>query len=150
MKNSLTRFDSLNDLARFEPLRGVEEFFRDFRLNHGLRELDVSPAIKMDVTETEQAYTVKAELPGINKEDIKVAVDAKRVTITAETKRDSEQNEGGTVVRSERYYGQQYRCFALDHEIDEQRSTAKYENGVLELVLPKKEGKQSARKLTID
>lgn len=149
MKNGLTRFDALNDLARFEPLRGVEDFFRDFRLNHALRDLDTPPAIKMDVAETEQAYTVKAELPGMKKEDIKVDVDAKRVTITAETRRDSEQKEGSTVVRSERYYGQQYRCFTLEHEIDEQKAAAKYDNGVLELVLPKKEGKQSARKITI-
>ncbi len=60
------------------------------------------------------------------------------MTISAEVKRESEQKDGERVLRSERYYGAVYRSFVLPVELDEERSQAKYENGVLELTLAKK------------
>ncbi|MYM88735.1 Hsp20 family protein [Rugamonas sp. FT107W] len=142
------QFDPFGDLARLEPLRGVEDFFRDFRLKNMLRDFDAKPLIKLDVAETEQAYSVKAELPGMKKEDIKVDVEGNRVTISAETKRESEQKEGKTVVRSERYVGQLYRSFTLEKEVDDGKAEAKYQDGVLELTLPKKPN-NGAKKLVI-
>ncbi|MCU6498476.1 Hsp20/alpha crystallin family protein [Rugamonas sp. A1-17] len=148
MANNLMQFDPFGDLARLEPLRGVEDFFRDFRLKNMLRDFDAKPLIKLDVAETEQAYSVKAELPGMKKEDIKVDVDGNRVTISAETKRESEQKEGETVVRSERYVGQLYRSFTLEKDVDDGKAEAKYQDGVLELTLPKKPN-NGAKKLVI-
>ncbi|RFP21617.1 Hsp20/alpha crystallin family protein [Duganella sp. BJB488] len=148
MANNLTQFDPFGDLARLEPLRGVEDFFRDFRLKNMLRDFDAKPSIKLDVVETEQGYSVKAELPGMKKEDIKVDVDGNRVTISAETKRESEQKEGKTVVRSERYVGQLYRSFTLEKDVDDGKAEAKYQDGVLELTLPKKPN-NGAKKLVI-
>lgn len=148
MANNLMQFDPFGDLARLEPLRGVEDFFRDFRLKNMLRDVDAKPLIKLDVAETEQAYSIKAELPGMKKEDIKVDVDGNRVTISAETKRENEQKEGKTVVRSERYVGQLYRSFTLEQEVDDTKAEAKYLDGVLELTLPKKPN-NGARKLVI-
>ncbi|GJI97058.1 MULTISPECIES: Hsp20/alpha crystallin family protein [Duganella] len=148
MANNLMQFDPFGDLARLEPLRGVEDFFRDFRLKNMLRDFDAKPLIKLDVAETEQAYSVKAELPGMKKEDIKVDVEGNRVTISAETKRESEQKEGKTVVRSERYVGQLYRSFTLEKEVDDGKAEAKYQDGVLELTLPKKPN-NGAKKLVI-
>jgi HSP20 family protein len=149
MPNNLMRFAPFNDIAHFEPLRGFEELLRDFRLAPSLRELEVRPGMKMDVTETDQAYTVKAEIPGMKKEDIKIDIDGNQVSITAETKQESEQKDGETVVRSERYFGRQFRSFTLPHEIDEANAVAKYQDGVLDLSLPKKM-RAGAKQLTVN
>jgi len=105
--------------------------------------------IKMDVKEGDKDYTVHAELPGVSKDDIHVTIEGNTVAVTAEVKKNSEQKEGDKVLRSERYYGKVYRSFALGQEVDEATARAKFENGVLELVLPKKAA-TSARKLAIE
>ncbi|HMS81529.1 MAG TPA: Hsp20/alpha crystallin family protein [Burkholderiaceae bacterium] len=94
--------------------------------------------MRVDVVEAEGAYTVKADLPGVPKDAIHVDIDGNRVTIRAEIKRESEQKDGERVLRSERYYGAFARSFALTDEIDDEKAGAKFENGVLELTLPKK------------
>ncbi|MBA5687735.1 Hsp20/alpha crystallin family protein [Rugamonas apoptosis] len=149
MANQLRHFDPFGDLARMEPLRSVEDFFRDFGFKHAMRDMQKEALIKLDVTETDQAYSVKAEMPGLKKEDIKVDVDGNRVSISAETKRESEEKQGETVVRSERYYGQQYRSFSLEHDIDDANVVAKYQDGVLELTLPKR-ANGSAKKIVVN
>lgn len=148
MANKLTHFDPFNEVARFEPFRGFEDFVKDFRLRPAWHELDES-RIKMDVSETDQAYVVKAEIPGVKKEEIKIDIDGNQVSISAETKKETEEKKGETVVRSERYYGQQYRSFTLAKEIDDAKAEAKYRDGVLELTLPKKTSGTGARKLTV-
>jgi len=105
-------------------------------------------AMRVDVSEANGAYKVKADLPGVPKESIHVDIDGSRVTIRAEVKRESEQKEGERVLRSERYYGAFARSFALADEIDESKSSAKFENGVLELTLPKK-AVSGAKRLSI-
>lgn len=149
MANHLTRFDPFGDLARLEPFQGLEEWMRDFNLRPALRDWNVEPRIKMDVTEADAAYTVKAEIPGVKKEDIKVDVEGNEVTITAELKRETEQKDGKS-LRSERYYGQQSRSFTLAHDIDDGKIEAKYADGVLVLTLPKKTGGKSAHHVTIN
>ena len=94
--------------------------------------------MRVDVAEVERAYIVKADLPGVPKESINVDIDGNRVTIRAEIKRESEQKDGERVLRSERYYGAFARSFALTDEIDDEQASAKFDNGVLELTLPKK------------
>jgi HSP20 family protein len=94
--------------------------------------------MRVDVSEAEGAYTVKADLPGVPKDAIHVDIDGNRVTIRAEVKRESEQKDGERVLRSERYYGAFARSFALTDEIDDTKAAAKFDNGVLELTLPKK------------
>jgi HSP20 family protein len=102
----------------------------------------------MDVVESDKAYTVKAEMPGLKKEDIHVEIDGSQIAISAEVKRETEQKEGETVVHSERYYGRLYRAFALGQEVDEAGAEAKYADGVLELTLPKKAA-TSAKRLAV-
>ena len=148
MANHLTRFDPFNDIARMEPFQGIEEWLRDFSLRPALRDWNVEPRIKMDVTEGDNDYTVKADIPGVKKEDIHVEVQGNEVTISAQLKRESEQKEGKS-LRTERYYGEQTRCFTLGHDIDDSKVDAKYTDGVLVLTLPKKAGK-STRQVTIN
>jgi HSP20 family protein len=146
--SNLRRYDPFTDLARFDPFRNFEDLFRDFRLGNITREGENMQPIRIDVHEDEKAYTVRADVPGVNKDDIKVDISGNRVSISAETKRVEEQKTGGNVVRSERYFGEQYRSFTLEHDIDDSKATAKCENGVLELTLPKK-APQGSRKLQI-
>lgn len=105
-------------------------------------------ALKVDVKERENAYAIHAEIPGVKKEDIHVAIDGAVVSISAERHEEKEVKEGERALRSERYFGKVSRSFELPQEVDESQASAKYNDGVLELVLPKKAAAQ-ARRLTI-
>jgi HSP20 family protein len=138
--NQLTSYDPFSDTGIDELFRG---FFRPVRFEKA------GPAmIKMDVTEQDNAYVVKAEIPGVSKEDIQVSIEGNQVTIGTEVKREKDVKDGERVLRSERYYGNAYRAFTLPVEVDEATSNARYENGVLELKLAKKPA-QTGRKLTV-
>lgn len=135
---NLTRYDPFRDLARFEPFRNFDDMFKGFMVRPVMNEME--PEIKMDVSEDDKSYTVRAEIPGVRKDDIKVAVDGNQVSISAEVKKEKEEKEGKKVIRSERYYGKVYRSFSLAQEVDQNATKAKYSDGVLELTLPKKPG----------
>jgi HSP20 family protein len=66
-------------------------------------------------------------------------------SIKAEVKKEREEKKGETIVRSKRYYGKQYRGFSLQHDVDQSKAEAKYDNGVLQLTLPKKGGSAAKR-----
>jgi len=148
MTNNLTHFDPFREITRLDPFRNIEDFLRDFRLGPTMRGYESQPRIRMDVTEDDQSYVVKAEIPGVRKEDIKIDIEGNQVSISAEVKQEKEQMQGGNLVNRERYYGQQYRSFTLPREIDDTKAQAKYQDGVLELSLPKKAG-HSGRQVSI-
>jgi len=133
----------MSALTRFDPIDQMfPEFFRRFGLP--MRLADNSPGeIRIDVTEKDKHYEVRAEIPGAKKEDIRVQVDGNFVSISAEIKKDKEEKSGGRVVLKETYYGSASRGFSLAHEIDGQGVVAKLEDGVLRLTLPKREGGNS-------
>jgi HSP20 family protein len=139
MANNLTRFEPFNDLARFDPFRNFDSMFSDFRMPTALRSLDLDSRIRMDVQEAEQSFLVRAELPGVNKSDIKVAINGDEVTISAESHRDHDE-KFGTMMCSERYAGQYYRRFSLPQDVDDSKAKAKFQDGILELTLPKRPG----------
>jgi HSP20 family protein len=137
---TLTRFDPFED-----ALPGLFKNFPRMALPQMWRENELD--IRLDVTESDKEYKVKAEIPGVKKEDINVQVDGNTVTISAEIKKEKEDKNERT-VRQERYFGSVSRSFTLASAVDEREASAKYENGVLELRLPKKEG-GSAKRLAI-
>ncbi|MFH1605046.1 MAG: Hsp20/alpha crystallin family protein [Pseudomonadota bacterium] len=145
---NIRRFDPFNELTRFDPFRDLNDWFPGFRLRPVLPELGVEPQIKLDVSEADKAYTVKAEIPGVKKEDIQVSIDGNQVSISTEVKQEKEEKEGKKLVRSERYYGKQFRSFSLAHDIDEAKAEAEYHDGVLQLTLPKKDGR-GTKKITV-
>jgi HSP20 family protein len=105
--------------------------------------------IRIEVRENAGSYQVQAELPGVRKEDIQVQIDGNRVAISAEVKREQpEKADRERVLRSERFYGQMARSFALASEIDDQNASARFEQGILTLTLPK-QAAPSARRITI-
>ncbi|MHB8495172.1 MAG: Hsp20/alpha crystallin family protein [Casimicrobiaceae bacterium] len=140
---NITRFDPFGEIATFAPFRDIEDFLSVPRLRSWGRDFPAAPEIKIDVTEDDKTYHVKAEIPGVKKEDIHVAVEGNQVSISAEVRKDEEEKKGKTVLRSERYYGKHERSFTLMHDIDESKAEAKYQDGVLDLALPKKNGSVS-------
>lgn len=136
--NSLIRKDPFDDLFRGFFVRPVE-----------FDEAGDMPSMKMEVRETEDAYTLNAELPGIRKEDIHIHVDGAQISIAAERKQEKEVKEGERLLRSERSYGKVSRSIQLGHDLDETKASARFVDGVLELTLPKKAASQ-AHKLAID
>ena len=129
----ITRWGLLDD--DFDKV--FEGFFRPMRWVEEATGGDLTPA--MDVTERDDEYEIKAELPGINKEDIKVTLENGVLTISGETKSEHEEKEGGRVIRQERRYGKYVRSLRLGTQIDEKKVKAHYKDGVLELILPKAE-----------
>lgn len=132
----------------------LDEFFKDVNPGFYIRPLHGDPLpspsqIKVDVKENEAAYTVHAEVPGVAKEDIQVAIDGNVVSLRAEVTQKDEQTKDDKLLRSERFYGAVERSFQLPQEIDAAQARARYDNGVLTLTLPKKQGAQT-RRLTIE
>lgn len=107
-----------------------------------------APQIRLDVSESDNRYVVKADIPGARKEDIDVRIDGNHVTISAEVKPLQNEKSGGRVLRSERKYGSACRKFALAENVRDAEAEAKYEDGVLMLTLPKGAG-TFERRLTI-
>lgn len=131
-----------------------DDFFKDFAPGFYVRPLHgdglPSPAqIKVDVQESDSAFTVHAEVPGVAKDDIHVSIDGSIVSLRAEVRQHDQQAEGAKVLRSERYFGAVARSFQLPADVDAAQAKAKYDNGVLTLTLPKKQA-GSAQRLTIE
>ncbi len=134
------------NLSRYRGYgEGLDDLFRGFLMSPVRLDGQPELQIKIDVSEDEKAYTVHAEIPGVNKEDILVGVDGNQVSISAEIKNVSEVKEGRRVLRSERYFGSVSRAFSLAQDVDASTVSAKYANGVLELVLPKRTVARSTR-----
>ncbi|HTT38434.1 MAG TPA: Hsp20/alpha crystallin family protein [Burkholderiales bacterium] len=127
------------NITRWDPFEdSLDDLVKGFFLRPMRSESPEQLRIKMDVKEDDKTYTVHAEIPGVKKEDIQVSIEGNQVAISAEVKRDKQEKQGEKVLRSERYYGRVYRAFALAQDVDQEQAQAKYENGVLELTLPKK------------
>ncbi len=139
---NLTSYDPFADAGFDDLFRG---FFRPVRVS---AQQPGQVTIRMDVAENDGGYVVHAEIPGVRKEDIHVAIEGNQVTLGAEIKRESEAKEGERVLRTERSYGTAFRSFTLPVDLDEERSSARYENGILELTLAKKPA-VAGRKLAI-
>ncbi len=145
---NITRVDPFGDLARVGPLRNFEDMFNVPRMWALWQNLPDETQITVDISEDDKAYRIKAEIPGVKKEDVKVSIDGSQVSISANVKKEKEEKKGEKVIRSERYFGRQFRGFTLRHDINQDKAQAKYEDGVLELMLPKKEA-TSAKQVTV-
>ena len=134
---SITRYDPFNDL--------VDDLFKGFLVRplalEGARG-DLLPRVKVDVAEKNGAYKVTAELPGVRKEDIHVSIDGPQVTLEAEVKQEKEASQDERVLHTERVFGKVTRSFTLPQEVDEGKAEAKFRDGILELMLPKKAAAQ--------
>ena len=103
--------------------------------------------IRLDIKESGENFTIEAEVPGVAKDALHVAIDGNTVTIKAEAKQE-ETRSGESCLRSERYYGAVSRSMTLPANINSEQAKAHYDKGVLKLTLPKL-SPSSTRELTI-
>ena len=124
----------IRHLAAMDPFREFDELERSFFGN----QKNLISAFRTDVVDTGDAYQLEAELPGFAKEDIKIDVENDVLTVSAEHKSETkEENEKKNFVKRERFYGSYTRSFDVSG-INVDGIEAKYENGVLTLTMPKK------------
>ena len=146
---NITRYNPFGDLiTRDWPFRELFEDWPKGLLPARFLEREQELGIKLDVSENDRAFTVRAEVPGVKKDDIKVSVDHNQVTISAEMKEEKDTKDGDKVLRRECYRGSAYRSFTLDQDVNEAEVKATYDNGVLTLTLPKKPGR-TAKQIAI-
>jgi HSP20 family protein len=131
-----------------------DDFFRDMSPGFYIRPLHGDPLpsagqIRLDVKENGNAFTVQAEIPGVRKEDIQVSIEGNMLSISAEVKQQDTQTKDDKLLRSERYFGSVSRAVSLPQDVDQSQAKAKYDNGVLTLTLPKRQGSAS-QKLRIE
>ncbi|HEY0955175.1 MAG TPA: Hsp20 family protein [Roseateles sp.] len=130
-----------------------DDFFRDLAPGYLVRPLHGDPLpqqIKIDVKETADGFQLHAELPGVAKDDIHVSIDGPVVSLGAEIRQHDQKSKDERVLHSERYYGAVSRSVRLPADIDEGRASARFDNGVLTLTLPRRSAPEGSRKLRID
>ncbi len=130
-----------SEIIGYNPFRAIDEFEkRMFREPFAPYNVAAKGAVfKTDIKEEDGKYVLEADMPGFNKEDIKLDVDNDILTISAERHSEHEdKDKAGNYIRCERSYGQYSRSFDVS-AIDSEKITATYENGVLTLDMPKKE-----------
>ena len=144
----LTKFDPFKPLARLAPWNDLDDMVRGFGFRAFPREFENLPEIRMDVHEDDKFYKVVAEIPGVKKDDIEISIEGDQITIGAEVRREIEKKETWKTIYSERYYGKNYRTFTLPFPVENNKAEAKFEYGVLTLMLPKK-GNGQVRKVLV-
>ena len=137
----------MGNITRFSPFdEAFDDLFRGFFVRPVSYEHPAGVAqFRVDVSENEKAYTLRAEIPGVRKEDINVSIDGDTVAISAEVKNEKDVKNGERLLRAERSYGKVYRAFTLGQAVEEAATHARYADGVLELTLPKKAAVQAKR-----
>jgi HSP20 family protein len=130
---------------------GTEDFWRrPFRSLAGLemaKKLVAHPAV--DVTESDKAFEISAELPGLDEKNIEVNVANGGLTIKGEKKEEKEEKQKGYYV-SERSYGSFERFFSLPDGVDADKIEASFKNGVLKVTLPKTaEAQKPSKKIEV-
>jgi HSP20 family protein len=103
----------------------------------------------LDVAETEGGYNVAIDLPGVAKDDVKITIDGRRVSVSAQTQREESKKDGERIIYRERSSSSFARNFTLPEAVDQDASQAKLDNGVLTLSLAKKRA-AAVKQLTIN
>lgn len=140
----------MNELARMPEKRSLWSAFDDFDSLFDDFWRPMAPARvrgesggafapALDVSETENEYRVRADLPGVKKDDLDISIQDGVLTINAETRQEDEEKKNGRVIRQERRYGKFVRSMRLGDSVDIDNVKADYTDGVLNLVLPKSE-----------
>ena len=126
-----------------------ENLFNDDWMDFGFPEVDktlygkhANNVMKTDVKETDTGYEVDIDLPGFKKDEINAQLDNGYLTISAAKGLDKdEKDKKGKYIRKERYAGSMSRSFYVGEGVTEDDIKAKYEDGILRLVVPKKDAK---------
>ncbi|SHG90666.1 HSP20 family protein [Thermosyntropha lipolytica DSM 11003] len=150
MFGGLTPFNRRRgDLARrgwemFDPQGVVESFFNDFFYPHFYQ----PHYMKADIKENEKEYVVEVEMPGVNKEQVNIELRDDRLTVSV-VQNEEIKEESANYIRRERRSGSMSRTFIVE-DVDEEKVSAKLKDGVLTIILPKKNGARKNRKIEIE
>ncbi|GBD02705.1 Spore protein SP21 [bacterium HR18] len=141
---SLVRFAPMAELRRLQ--QEMDRLFDTFfgREAEATEEAPVVWVPRADLAETEDAYLIHLDLPGMNKEELSITYQDGTLAVSGERKTETKE-EKANFVRLERSYGRFYRSFTLPKAVDDKRIEAKYENGVLTIRLPKAEASKARR-----
>ncbi|MHB8062545.1 MAG: Hsp20/alpha crystallin family protein [Ruminiclostridium sp.] len=135
-----------NKIQERGNLFDLESMFSDF-FNDSFMGFAGANSIKADVKETEKEFIIDAEIPGAKKEDIKLDLRDDRLIISIE-KSEETKEEKDNYIRRERRFGSSSRSFLVEN-VKHDEVTAKYENGILSIVLPKSETKKANNRIDI-
>ncbi|AAM73188.1 MAG TPA: Hsp20/alpha crystallin family protein [Chlorobaculum sp.] len=129
-----------------DPLKMFEDVFNE-RLTPFISSMGsmMAPAFKVDISEDEKAIYLSADIPGVKKEDVKVSIEDDVISISAERTQEEEEKKKN-YHRVERSWGSLSRSFTIGDNVDSDNITANYDNGVLKVVIPKKEPEQKKSK----
>lgn len=143
------------NLIKWDPFRELEDVSNRLNRLFGrslpqttasqdmLAMADWTPSV--DITETDAAYVVKGEIPGVNKDDVKVTVEDGMLTIQGERKMEKEE-KGKKFHRIERSYGSFMRSFRVPEDVEESKVKAEFKDGMITVTLPKSEKAKSKSK----
>ncbi len=135
-----------NNIQGKASLFDIDSIFNDF-FNEPFMGVVSASSIKADIRETENEFIIDAEIPGVNKENIKLDLKDDRLTISVE-KTEEKKEEQDNYIRRERRYGSTSRSFSVQN-VRQEDVSAKYENGILSIVLPKSEPKKISSRIEI-
>ncbi len=132
-------------IVKWNPWREIEDIFDNasqlgqhrFRRRYDI-ESTADWAPKVDISETDKEFVIKAEIPEVKKEDVKVTVENGALTIKGERKQEKEE-KGKKFHRIERYYGSFSRSFTLPDNVDQTKIKASFKDGMLDLHIEKTE-----------
>jgi len=146
----------MNELVRIDPIDLIEGMMKGvlrptYESAYRRQSNGWTGSVPVDIAENDTGYLLWADLPGVRKEDVTVAINGRELTLSAEFKRENAVDQGQgreQFLRAERPYGNVTRTIAFPVELDSAKARAEYRDGVLQLTLPKQESAQ-VKRLTI-
>ncbi len=144
---TLVRWDPFRELSALQ--NSISRLFDESLFRSADRGLAQGWMFPVDIKDTADTIVIKAELPGLNREDIKISYKDNVITISGERKHE-EKEEGADYIRVERRYGSFSRSFSVDVPIKEGEVKARYDNGLLEITLPKDEATSEEKRILIE
>jgi HSP20 family protein len=135
---SIVRYSTANDYAPVSFSNFIDRFFSDSLARTGGSAYSFVP--KVDILETDKAYEIQLVVPGVSKEEFKIDLNDNQLTISGERKFTKEKKENNFHV-VETQYGNFSRSFSLPENVDAGKINAAYNNGILEITVPKDEKK---------
>jgi len=129
-----------------DPLKMFEDVFNE-KMTPFISSMGsmITPTFKVDISEDEKAIYLSADIPGVKKEDVKVTMEDDVISICAERCQEEEEKKKN-YHRVERSWGSLSRSFTIGDNVDAENITANYDNGVLKIVVPKKEPEEKKSK----
>jgi HSP20 family protein len=145
---TLVKFNPMAHTTGFNHFKTLDRLMHEiFADDHNVKANKVTPAV--NIVENEGMFKLEVAAPGLAKEDFKINVEDKVLTISAEKKVETETNEGEKILRREFVYSNFKRTFTLPENVNVKDIKAVYENGVLNVHLPKVEVKKLAQTIDI-